>query len=83
MYFSLTLFINSSTFLYQALSVNQTLFKVINRIDEKHPEKQNQTTSQRRSFDEKNKEVSGSLGLYIRSTIGKTYFYPTFLRNQG
>jgi len=36
--------------------------------------KQNQTTSQRRSFDEKNKEVSGSLGLYIRSTIDNQHY---------
>ena len=75
MYFSLTLFINSSAFFISSnkcqICVNQTLLKVINEIDEKHPKKQNQTTSQRRSFDEKNKEVSGSLGLYIRSTIGK------------
>jgi len=33
-----------------------------------------QTSAQRRSFDEKNKEVSGSLGLYIRSTIDNQHY---------
>merc|ERR1719378_1296554 len=33
-----------------------------------------QTSTQRRSFDEKNKEVSGSLGLYIRSTIDNQHY---------
>merc|ERR1711892_294518 len=34
----------------------------------------NQSNSQRRSFDEKNKEVSGQLGLYIRSTIDNQHY---------
>ena len=37
-----------------------------------------QTSTQRRSFDEKNKEVSGSLGLYIRSTIGTYSVWPEY-----